>query len=247
RNRRHHVPANGADHREIEPNIGIRGFETPEVQYFLLRALNVRRICGIATQTKGNVSLHRRIQLRRTAVENVPAAVFELPVADIARQLGGFLGFKLTQAVQVENGIGFKRGIGFELAPPVAFLSLRGQHPVAASGNGLFDERFEVPGLNNRRRLARSAVGSLYTQSCFRCHQSLRYIFYPCRPIWKLQLQPDRTLMTQNEWRGPLLALPSSLPCGGHQNRAPYCSPVLAAASACPASPFSQSMGRFVS
>ena len=87
-----------------------------------------------------------------------------------------FFGIELTQNVKVQNVIGFEGGIRFELAPPVAVLRLRGEHPVAAAGDCLFDLRFEVARRSDCGSLSRSGVGGLDAQSCFRCHQSLRHL-----------------------------------------------------------------------
>ena len=116
-------PINGADHREIKANVGICCFQAAQFVNFSLRALHVRRECRIAGEPQRHVGLHGGVQLGRAAVEDIPAAVGQLPVADIVRELCGFLGFQLAQNVEVENVIGFEGGIGFELAPPVAVLA----------------------------------------------------------------------------------------------------------------------------
>src|SRR4029077_16765824 len=77
------------------------------------------------------------------------------------------------------------------------------------------------------------------------CHQSLRYIFGPYRPIWKLQLQPGTAAFTQNERSGPFYC-PA---CFTALRRASEQGPLVLARPnrrvRVPGFPISQSMGRF--
>ena len=127
RNCRNQAPIERAHHRQIKTHVGIRRFQAAQ----LVNLAAWRLPCAAPAPNRLPAAAprkpSRRVQLGRTTVENIPAAVRQLPFADIVRELRNFLGVQLPKNVQVENVIGLKSRVRFEFGPPVALLVLRGQ------------------------------------------------------------------------------------------------------------------------
>ena len=88
------------------------------------RPQHARRLGRIAGKLQAEVALDRGVQLGRPARVNVPAAVGELPAADIIRQLGDPIRVGPAEDMKVKYVVGLDRGIRFKLAQPVSLLSL---------------------------------------------------------------------------------------------------------------------------
>ncbi len=93
-------------------------------------------IGSIASQLQPEVALDRGADVRRSVRINPPASVLILMFHDVARRLGHALGIARSQKDVQENVVGFERGVGFQLAAPVAFFVLLGEEAIARAVNG---------------------------------------------------------------------------------------------------------------
>src|SRR5262249_11540674 len=85
---------------------------------------HVIRIWRISSKTKRKICLNGRVHFRRTAEENVPATIWELPVPYIASKLCNTQGIELSNHMQVSDVIGLEGRVCFELCYPVPRLAL---------------------------------------------------------------------------------------------------------------------------
>ena len=102
-------------------------FQATETMNGLARLRHVTRIGGIARQFQREIGFASRVQLRRSARINGPAAIGELPATNIVCQLGNALRFGLSENVQIIDVIGFEGGVRFKLTLPEPFLGLKGK------------------------------------------------------------------------------------------------------------------------
>ena len=110
--RRNEAPINRPDHREVEPRVGVCRFQAAEFVNLGASSLKMRGVSSISGQPQPDPRLDCRVQLGRTAIENIPSAIGKLPVANVLRKLAGLGGFQVAKNMQVENVIGFKSCIG---------------------------------------------------------------------------------------------------------------------------------------
>src|SRR5258707_14693094 len=87
RDRGNKLPSDSADKRQVEPHVGIGVLEAPETMNGLARLRHMTRIRGIACQLQREIRFASRVQLRRPAGVDGPAAIRELPAPYIVCQL----------------------------------------------------------------------------------------------------------------------------------------------------------------
>ena len=71
-----------------------------------------------------------------------------------------FSRFQLAQNLQIKDVIGFQRSVGFQLAPPVAFLVLRRKQPFECRADRLLDRKFDVSAANGGVPWCRPRIGT---------------------------------------------------------------------------------------
>src|ERR1700730_4293576 len=96
-------------------------------------ALQMLGIRQITSQSQGDIRLYRRVQLGRSAVVNVPAAVFELASPDVVRKLRDAIGTRLINYVKVENVVRFEGSVRFEFPEPVTLRRLERKKVIHAA------------------------------------------------------------------------------------------------------------------
>ena len=101
-------------------------------------------IGGVSGELQAEISLDRGADVGRASDVDTPTAIFILmadnPVGGALKPLGVA---GAEQGVE-QNVIGFKRGIGFEFAAPVAIVVLGGEKKLASGGDGGADTAEEA-------------------------------------------------------------------------------------------------------
>ena len=104
------------------------------VNYFP-RSHQIRRVRRIAREFQREVCFASGVQFRRAAGIDAPAAIGQLPLTHIVGQLGNALGIGFAKNVQIVDVVRFQRGIGLQLALPVALFSLKRKEVIGAEFN----------------------------------------------------------------------------------------------------------------
>ena len=122
-----HVPLQRAHQGQVESLKRIDCLEASQFVDAATRALHVWRIRTVASQLEAEVGLYRCINFRGTTNVNIPAAIGQLPPANIGGQFLHTRSVKAAQDVQIQNVIRLERRVRFEFTQPVAPRILQAQ------------------------------------------------------------------------------------------------------------------------
>ena len=103
------------------------------------RLLHERQVGGMPRQLEREVGFHRRVHFARPAVVNVPAAVRQLPLQNVANAALLDRVIHFAEPMHEEDEIGAERAIDDQLAAPVAIRALLPQQIFLGATNRVCD------------------------------------------------------------------------------------------------------------
>ena len=131
------LPRKLPEQREVELRVGIHLRDAAEPQHAGARFLHPRLRGRVARELQREVGFDRGVHLARTAFVDVPAAVRDLPPADVRDAFLLEHGIDLVRPVHEEDVVRAERAIDEKLADPVAVGVLEAEEVFLRLGNGL--------------------------------------------------------------------------------------------------------------
>ena len=125
--RRHQVPSNRPDEREIEARERVGPFQSAHLVDAAPGPDEVRRVGCVAGELQPEIRLDGRVELGRPAFIDAPAAVGKLAPADVIGQLRHRR--RAMEDVEIQNVVGFERRVRLEFAAPVPLVGLALKQP----------------------------------------------------------------------------------------------------------------------